>query len=133
MAGHDHTQVVHDHADSWHHHSAAEGRPQHEHTAIANPSVLFHWFLLIVVSGITVIVALMMFFGKTYNLARREKIETLYFYDNFAAPARDKAEGLLGVDKPLSQYTYHPADAQAHTVQLPIEEAMNRVVQKYKK
>jgi cytoskeletal protein RodZ len=132
MAGHDQTQVVHEHADSWHHHTSAEGRPQHEHASVANPHVLFHWFFLIVVSGVVVIVALFMYFGKMYNTTRQERVETLQFYQDNAWPKVRDSEAALGTDRPLSQFTYHAADKQAHTVQLPIEEAMNRVVQRYR-
>ena len=133
MAGHDHTPDLHEHTDEWHHHTAAEGVPQIEHASVANPSVLIHWLVAIVVSMLVVIVALGMYFSRYYTLIRQDKVETLDFY---AGPggARDKlleAEGRLGTDKPLSQYVYKPANPQAHTVQIPIEHAMQRVVAKY--
>jgi hypothetical protein len=131
MAGHDHTQVVHDHADSWHHHTSAEGRPQHEHASVANPHVLIHWFFLIVISGIVVIVSLLMYFGKMYNTTRQQRVETLQFYQENAWPRVRDAEAALGTDRPLSQFVFRAADRQAHTVQLPIEEAMKRVVARY--
>ncbi len=131
MAGHDETVVVHEHADEWHHHTAAEGKPQHEHAGVANTSALFHWLILILISGITVIIALSMYFGKYYNTIRQERIETLQFYKAGTAP-RDKAEGDLGIDTPLAHFTYHAtADKAAHTVQLPIDQAMKTVVDRY--
>jgi hypothetical protein len=129
MAGHDHTPDVHEHTDQWHHHSSAEGVPQVEHASVANPHVLIHWLILISIAMIVVIAALGMYFGKYYDQVRREKVETLYFYDNFGNPPREKAEGDLGVGKPVSQFVYHAASAT--TVQLPIEQAMNKVIAKY--
>lgn len=131
MSGHDQTPQHHEHTDDWHHHSAAEGVPQHEHASIANPSVLIHWLILIGASMIVVITALAMYFGRAYNEERQTKIETLYFYDNYGAPPRDAAESTLGVNTPLDHYSYKAANAQNHTVQLPIEQAMKKVVDKY--
>jgi hypothetical protein len=133
MAGHDHTPDLHEHSDQWHHHAATEGSPQHEHAAIANPAVLFHWFLLITASMVAVIVALGMYFGKYYSTTRQEKIETLDFYNRPEGPRERlaQAEASLWPDKPVAQYTYHAANTQTHTVQLPIEQAMAKVLAKY--
>jgi hypothetical protein len=131
MAGHDHTPNLHEHTDQWHHHSSVEGAPQIEHASVANPSVLIHWLVLILISGLVVIAALGMYFSRYYSLTRQEKIETLVFYEQNAHPKLIEAEGKLGIDKPKSQYVYKAANAQAHTVQLPIDEAMQRVVAKY--
>jgi hypothetical protein len=133
MAGHDHTPDLHEHTDDWHHHSKVEGAPQIEHASVANPNVLVHWLIGIIISMLVVIAALGMYFARYYSLTRQDKIETLDFY-NGPGGAHDqlvKAEGSLGTDKTQGQYTYHAANAQSHTVQIPIEQAMQRVVAKY--
>ncbi len=133
MAGHDHTIAVHDHSDAWHHHATAEGVPQHEHAATADAGLLLRWFMLFMVSGVVVIIALLMYFGKYSNTIRQERVETLDFYHQNAEPLLINAEAKLGVGKPISQYTYKAANAQDHTVQLPIEQAMQKVVENYGK
>lgn len=133
MAGHDHTPDFHEHTDDWHHHSKGEGAPQIEHASVANPNVLIHWLIGIIVSMLVVITALGMYFARYYNLARQEKIETLDFYNGPGGPHERllEAEGRLGLDKASGQFVYHAANAQSHTVQLPIEQAMQRVVARY--
>src|SRR5689334_4610591 len=126
MAGHDHTPDLHEHSDQWHHHSAVEGAPQVEHASVANPHVLIHWLVLISIAMIVVIAALGMYFGKYYDQVRREKVETLVFYDENAKPRLIEAEGKLGIGKRSEDYVYHAATA--NTVQIPIEQAMNKVL-----
>jgi len=131
MPGHDHTPNLHEHTDQWHHHSTVEGAPQIEHSSVANPTVLIHWLVLILASGLVVIAALGMYFSRYYSMTRQDKIETLVFYETNARPKLIEAEDKLGIGKQPNQYVYHAANAQTHTVQLPIDQAMQRVVAKY--
>jgi hypothetical protein len=129
MAGHDHTPAVHEHADEWHHHTAAEGRPQHEHAAIANPGALIKWFLAIVVTLVVTLMALVMYFKSYYATVVRPSVIETTDLSRPAMTSREEAERRLGVGQ--ARYEYKPADPQARTVQLPIEQAMQKTVERY--
>lgn len=131
MAGHDHTPVIHEHADAWHHHTADEGMPQHEHAGIVDAGAIMKWLVAIVVSLLVTIVALKMYFTHYTNQLRTDPIvgnETIASSD-VANTARAHAESRLGTDGRSFQYT--AADKKARTVQLPIDAAMRRTVEKY--
>src|SRR3954470_23386255 len=131
MAGHDHTPAIHAHADAWHHHSSAEGAPQHEHASIADAGALARWIVLIILTMGVVILALVMYF-KSYATQRRAAIVETINSSAGANTARADAEARLGSDgHPLSQYQYGFADKPAHKVQLPIEQAMQKTVERY--
>jgi hypothetical protein len=131
MAGHDHTQAVQEHSDEWHHHSAAEGRPQHEHAAIANPGALLKWFMLIVIALVVTLVALIMYFQNYYSTVMRPAVIETTNLSTGANTARASAESRLGTNEPISKYQYKPADPKARTVQIHIEQAMQKTIEKY--
>jgi hypothetical protein len=110
------------HADAWHHHGAEEGRPQAEHGAIANPGVLVRWFVLIVVTLVAVVLALMVYFQHYITNEKAIRIENTALAGG-AQSAKTQAEGELS--------RYKPLDKDAGTVQIPIDQAMQKVVEKY--
>lgn len=127
MAHHQHTPELHEHVDPWHHHSAAEGLPQHEHTGVVNTSMLMRWFVLIVVVLAGVLVAISLYFTSTVTQLKAQLIET----NVLAADANlKKAEAMkvLSMDGPAS---YSWSDADAGKVQIPIRQAMDKVVARY--
>lgn len=128
MAGHDHTPEIHEHADAWHHHIPEEGMPQHEHAAKVDSGALVKWFIGITVLLVVVILALKMYFTKFTTQMRRTYVETTELTAN-SKTAIHAAEATLGTDgKP---YTYKVVDKKAKTVQIPIDLAMKRTVEKY--
>jgi len=130
MAGHDHTPEIHEHTDSWHHHEAAEGLPQHEHTAKADAGALVKWFFGIVVLLAIILVALGMYFSSYTTRLRERTVET----QELAATAKTTlaaAEAKLGTDGKPFKYT--AGDKKARTIQIPIDTAIKRTVEKYQK
>ncbi len=130
MSGHDHTPVIHEHADAWHHHTSEEGLPQHEHSSIVDASALIKWFFGTGILLVVVIIALGMYFTRYKTQMRMEFVETIEA-SGPASTARADAEHLLGVDA-RNDYKYTPADKKARTVHLPIDQAMSKTVEKYK-
>ena len=129
MSGHEHTPAVHDHADSWHHHEAAEGMPQHEHAGVADPVAIARWFTGILIAVVGLIIVLSVYFVKYTTKMRHERIETFGWISKEAAAARAQAEGQLGMAGAPPAYEW--ADPAAGRVQIPIDQAMNEVVAKY--
>ncbi len=118
----DHAHDAHAHADAWHHHSAAEGVPQHEHAAIVDPGATFK--VLIAIFGFTAIFILVtvLYFNVTVRKTEEARIE------NTGAS--------LGYNQMKSQMenelsTYGVADAATRTVRIPVDRAVDRVVRKY--
>jgi len=128
MSAHDHSNNSHDHADAWHHHSAAEGVPQHEHGAIANPGLLVRWFVGIVVTVAVLILALMIYF-RSYTVRIKADRQETTLISRAANSAKAKADADLGTNGQPPQYT--PLDKKAGTVQIPIDQAIEKVVERY--
>lgn len=125
MAHHHPPQALpheHAHPDAWHAHSAAEGAPQHEHGAKANPAVL-----AIVTGGfvITVVVTVLLsalYFFSYMTHERRLKSETTVLSEEYRAYRAQADASLTG---------YGWADPAAGVVRIPISQAMDQVVAEY--
>ncbi|MBL9002202.1 MAG: hypothetical protein JNK25_13805 [Phycisphaerae bacterium] len=129
MSGHEHTPAVHDHADAWHHHDATEGMPQREHAGVADPMAIARWFTGILIVVVGLIIILSVYFVKYTTQMRHDRIETFGWISKDAATARAQAEARLGMTG--GPFLFEWSDAAAGTVQLPIEQAMSKVVSKY--
>lgn len=129
MSGHEHTPAVHEHVDSWHHHEAVEGKPQHEHAGVANPGLIARWFAGILVSVVGLIVIVSVYFVKYSSQMRAQRIETYTVMSQDARAARTAAEGTLGFNGVVAGYGWANRDTGA--VQLPVGEAMKKVVKNY--
>jgi hypothetical protein len=114
---------AHGHADSWHHHDAAEGLPQHEHGSKVSPTAL----------GIT-------FVAMTLGVVFTILVLVAYYNSYKTAYVSGKQEGLLTAraeyettrDQALArQREYGWVDRAAGTVHTPIEDAARRVVDAY--
>ena len=131
MAGHDHTPEIHEHADAWHHHSAAEGMPQHEHASIVDAGALIKWFIGTSIILVVLIVALCMYFFRYNTQMRALYIENQEMAQQ-ALTALAQAEKQLGTDgKPPEAFEYTALNKQARTVQTPIQKAMDDTVKRY--
>jgi hypothetical protein len=129
MSGHEHTPPVHDHADSWHHHEAAEGMPQAEHAGVADPMAIARWFTIILVAVVALIVIISVYFVKYTTRMRHERIETFGWISKDAVAAKKHAEGVLG--EAGGPITYEWADPASGLVRIPIDAAMKKVVAEY--
>lgn len=122
-----HLAVEHEGPDQWHRHSAQEGVPQTEHAAVASPKVLAISFLVI-----------------TFSIAATVLVLVIFF-DHYTASFKALQMESTTLSTPFNEYktrwdeqdsrTYgwaNEADARAGNVRIPVEQAMGRVVEKYK-
>lgn len=125
---HDHShkpqQLPHEHAhpDEWHSHSPAEGAPQREHGAKANPAIL-----AIVTGGFVITVVLTILLSALYFFSymtheRQLKKETTVLSDEYRAYRAQTEASLSG---------YGWADPASGAVRVPITKAMDKVVADY--
>jgi len=118
-----HLPVEHGAPDAWHRHSPAEGTPQPEHAAIASPAALFIGFIAITTTVAITVLILVVFFNQYTARFRAEQVENTALSKTFNEyKARWEEQEARG---------YAVADAKAGTVRIPIEKAMQRVLEKY--
>lgn len=113
----------HETPDSWHRHTADEGAPQIEHAASINLLGLLIVFLGM--SGFLVVTVglLIVFFDYTRTQARQAKIETTTMAEENSLPYRQESMDALA--------SYGWVDPAAGRVQVPINVAMDRIVEEY--
>ncbi|MBS0196364.1 MAG: hypothetical protein JSR77_06365 [Planctomycetes bacterium] len=131
MAGHEHTPAIHEHADAWHHHEAIEGTPQHEHAGVADPGLIARWFVGILITVVGLILVISVYFIKYATQLRVERVEQYAYLSKDAKEAKTAAEAKLSVSG--MPVTYSWSDPAAGLVQIPIDDAMKKVVEKYGK
>lgn len=122
---HPHTPEPSEHADVWHHHSAAEGMPQHEHGSRANPAALGLIFLSIVFGFLAFFFVVWGYFNSSITRYKAELNESV------TSTLRGEYETMRsGSQTALTQ----PAgwlDREAGTVRLPIDRAESLVIDEY--
>jgi len=120
MSSHEHSS--HGHADAWHHHSSAEGVPQHEHAATINTTNTF--LVLFVIFGFTAVFILVtiLYFNVTVRHVQEARIETIGGAELF-----NTTKGQMEAD--LS--TFGVVDPATKTVRIPVDRAIERVVKRY--
>lgn len=135
MSGHNHTPEVHEHADSWHHHSADEGLPQHEHLAVLNTVAIARWGIFISVSLVVVMVSLGAYFSSYVTKLKhdREEREAWLRISQSARGFRESADKALSTGEQADKPAYSWAPEGDGKVQIPLDQAMQRVVQSYGK
>lgn len=119
-----HLAAEHEQPDQWHRHSAQEGVPQTEHTAVASPKVLAISFLVITFSIAATVFVLVIFFDHYTANFKASQMEST----TLSTPFNDYKKQWDEFDS----RTYGWVDAKAGTVRIPIDQAMGRVVEKYK-
>ncbi|MCC6426709.1 MAG: hypothetical protein IT435_07795 [Phycisphaerales bacterium] len=131
MAGHHvphELPVEHEAADAWHHHDlSAEGMPQSEHTAVANPLVLFIVFVVMgVVTFLTVSAVEVYYYRSITNvnglLSQQDREATLRLASEAQAYSQES-------ERRLANYEW--VNGETNTVSIPMETAFERVMQKY--
>ncbi len=113
---------LHEVTDSWHHHTAAEGAPQHEHGSRVNTVILTFVFIAIVsvISG--TITSAVLYFNRHITSLRQSQIETTVLA---------KAANEYRAAAEAAQAKFGWADARAGAVQIPLDLARERVIKRY--
>lgn len=132
MSGHNHTPEVQEHADSWHHHSLAEGMPQHEHASMLNIRIITLWGVATSVGLILFMLAIAMYFTRYTTALRHEREERTAWQglSRNARETREAAEAVLSTGGKRETFSW--VQESEGKVQIPIERAMQRVVETYK-
>lgn len=117
-----HTPELHEVADQWHHHEAAEGMPQKEHGPRVNTVVLTGVFLAIVIVITGTIAAAILYFNQHITVLRQHEIETTVL-------AAEANEYRAAAEASFATYTW--VDAEKGVVQLPLGVARERVLARY--
>lgn len=120
--------VQHESADSWHHHDlSAEGLPQREHASIANPFALFATFLglSVVTAGLVGIVQIY-YYQQVTNVGGVSQTQDKEALLRIAADAQAYSQES---ERSLSNYEW--VNAETATVSIPLDTAMDRIIQKY--
>lgn len=117
-----HTPVVHETTDPWHHHASGEGRPQHEHGSQVDPTALAVTFGLIVFVVLALTGGVTLYFVRYSTVLRQERIETTVLA---AEAERIRAEAAARFDG------YAWTDPEAGLVSVPLEQAVDRVIARY--
>lgn len=120
-----HLPVEHESPDVWHQHSKAEGTPQPEHAAVASPGALLIAFLAISTTVALTVLILVVFFDQYATRYKAEVIETTALSKSFNEyKSRWEEQDIRG---------YAVADAQTGAVRIPLDKAMQRVLERYSK
>jgi hypothetical protein len=109
----------HDHVDPWHDHAPAEGRPQHEHAARVNTTMLGVAFLVTVGSVVLVVALISIYFRSYYASVRAERVETTTWAVE-AMATKDARRAVLQSGGQLDGETF-----------APIGQAIDEVVRTY--
>lgn len=115
--------VEHEHVDDWHSHSAAEGTPQAEHGKIANPAVLAAWFVGLVVAVVAFVGVTVLYFNHYTTRYKAEQFEKTTLAADYLTYKTSTLESGL--------HLHGWVDAREGVVQIPIRDAMRKVVEKY--
>lgn len=116
-----HTPPKYEKPDEWHRHTAAEGAPQVEHGAIANPAALAIAFFLMVGALAATVGVIKLYFYSHLSTLRAEKLET-------STPAEEWYQYRYN-DAPRDLGSYGWVDHE--TVRIPLDSAIERTVAEY--
>ncbi|MDX9911040.1 MAG: hypothetical protein RBS39_04335 [Phycisphaerales bacterium] len=112
----------HPHADAWHRHSSEEGMPQSEHAARINPYGLYLGVFGILGFVVVSVVIVAVYFQSYVSTYRAEKQESVNVSEDYVA-MRARADATLA--------NYQWIDMREGVVSLPIDVAMDNVIEKY--
>lgn len=120
---HQETPHPEQHLDGWHQHTADEGVPQQEHAAHVNIAALLITFVAMVVTVLVLVIALTLFYKSTSAQMAAVRLENTAGWSDDYVPYRDAAiEKISG---------YHADDAEAGTVRIPVDRAIEQVINQY--
>ena len=106
--------------DTWHDHSA-DAPPQSAHTERVNPLALLVIFVSLTLFVAVFVGLTVVYYNSSVATVKAKKLETTTGYDNDYAPYRAQQDAYL------NEYAW--VDAEAGTVRIPVERAMELVVQ----
>jgi len=109
--------------DEWHRHSAEEGSPQPEHAGHVSAPVLWIAFGSMVLFLVAVVGALIVYYDHYITNLRQERLETTRMAEEHGL--RYEAEARAQLD------SYAVVNAEAGTYQIPIDVAMDNVLEQY--
>jgi hypothetical protein len=125
MSKHQHLPHQPEHPDEWHAHTPAEGLPQEEHAAKANPVVLAGSLVASLVFLVVVVLVIFMYFETYVNRLRIERVEDTVL-------SKDQRQYKLVVSETFRDYSMLPPQyAPQGVVTIPLEQAKQRVMQRY--
>lgn len=122
---HDHDHYLpaeHPQPDAWHRHSSDEGMPQAEHAARINPFGLYVGVFGILGFVVVSVIVVAIYFQSYVSTYRAEKQESVDVSEEYVA-MRARADATLA--------NYQWIDMRENVVSLPIDVAMDRVVDAY--
>lgn len=124
---HDPTLAPHaeQHPDAWHRHVHAEGSPQVEHGAKAEPLLLGGVIAVMVVIFLVTCLVLVMYFNKTMTESRHRLLETTELADGPDGSFARRENALAGAEQ------FHWVDRETGVVTIPLSQAMAAVVADY--
>lgn len=111
------------HGDAWHHHTADEGLPQAEHASVLNPRFAIGFIALTIAFLVVFIGGTILYFNVTVRKEIARKQETTGISAGYAAMRSQS-------DYELSSYGV--VDPASRTVRVPVDRAIERVVNQYK-
>jgi len=115
--------VPHESPDEWHRHSREDGAPQPEHAGHVNALALWIAFGAMVVFLAAVIGGLILYYNQQIVALRQERLETTRLAEEFGIPYKEQAMSDLA--------SYGIVNPEAETYQIPIDQAMDKVIQAY--
>ena len=120
---HQETPHPEQHLDEWHQHTAAEGVPQQEHAAHVNIGALIVVFVAMVVTVLVLVIALTMFYNSTKAQMAAVRLENTAGWSDDYIPYKNAAFEQIG--------GYHADDPEAGTVRIPVDRAIDQVINQY--
>ena len=99
---------------------------QQASTNVLDTGLLLRWFVGILVFVVALVIIVSIYFRSVATRVRAERVETT-MSSKEANAARAAAEAVLGVNGQPPTYSW--SDATAGTVQIPLEQAMRKVVE----
>ena len=135
MSHHEHAPHAEEHPDAWHAHSAEEGAPQVEHGSKASPMGLAIAFGVMTVLFLVTCVVIGMYFFKESARLRTERHETTVMAERVLGPTGIE-EGSFEIQNRVNNlyevYSWVDEADPASQVQIPIDSAINEVVESYR-
>ncbi len=125
MSHHQHTPEPHEQPDAWHQHIAAEGMPQQEHGARANPVALTLTLFGIVLSFVFLLLVVWLYYNTYTTQLKAERRESVT-----ETQRTDYETKRGGAQTRLSQ---SPGwiDRTNGTVHIPLDRAVSLVIEEY--
>jgi len=135
MSHHEHAPHAEEHPDAWHAHGAEEGAPQEEHGSKASPVGLAVAFGVMTVLFLVTCVVIGMYFYKESARLRRERSETTIMAERVLGVSGIE-EGSYEIQNRVNNlyevYSWVDESDPASQVQIPIDSAINQVVESYR-